>query len=314
MCNTSCKYIPDCSKNQVRYDDQMSWSYFKKLARRFNILLSQLSQLPHDFSRQISILGTKRPGQSKTEIPLEVLVVVHAYWPQQFIVIIKRLNRINMPLSVVVTIPEGEHAIQIEELLPTVSKHHNVSTMRVENAGRDVGPFLKAIDTFANRNWDLVIKVHTKASQNIWFETLVKSLLQSDRRIQNHARLLMRYPKGIIVHPLFRYPGHKQSVYEPAMERLREVLISKNYPSPRKWYFAAGSMFAALPAMLVEVKHESETIVLAQFENENDYSQASSAHVFERFLGLYASSKGTGLLSTSISDYLDLKALLVKII
>ena len=189
-----------------------------------------------------------------------------------------------------------------------------LNTIRVENAGRDVGPFLKAIETFENKDWDLVIKVHTKTSQNIWFETLVKSLLQSDRRIQNHARLLMRYPKGIIVHPLFRYPGHRRSLGDPAMQRLKEVLISKNYPFPRKWYFAAGSMFAASSAMLIDIKRESETVGLAQFENENEYSQASSAHVFERFLGLYAFSKGSGLLCTSIRDYLDLKALLVKMI
>lgn len=291
----------------------MSWSYFKKLARRFNILLSQLSQLPHDFSRQISILGTKRLGQSETEIPLEVLVVVHAYWPQQFIVIIKRLNRINMPLSVVVTIPQGEHAIQIEELLPTVSKHHNVSTMRVENAGRDVGPFLKAIDTFANRNWDLVIKVHTKASQNIWFETLVKSLLQSDRRIQNHARLLMRYPKGIIVHPFFRYPGHKQLLTDPAMNRMTNDLIRHNFSIPTKWYFAAGSMFAAKTELLIALKHESEIMKFTEFEDENSYSQGSLAHVYERFIGLYVCTRGDGLLGTSIIDFFNFKALKAKL-
>ena len=292
----------------------MSWSYFKKVTRRLVILTSQLTQLPRDLSRQISRLQARGCSQRETEIPLKVLVIVHAYWPQQFTVIIKRLNRIKMPLSVVVTIPHGEHSIQIEELLPTIYKHHNVSAMRVENSGRDVGPFLKAIEAFGNNNWDLVIKVHTKASQNIWFESLVRSLLQSDRRIQSHARLLMRYPKGIIVHPLFRYPGHRQALDEPAMQRLREVLISKNYPFPRKWYFAAGSMFSASPAMLIDIKRESETIGLAEFQGENEYSQASSAHVFERFLGLYAFKKGSGILCTSIRDYLDLKALLVKIV
>ncbi len=182
----------------------MPQSYFKKVVRRLIILNSQLNQLPRDLSRQISILRTRGFSQSETEIPLEVLVVIHAYWPEQFAVIIKRLNRINMPLSVVVTIPRGEHAIQIEELLPTVSQHHNVSAMRVENAGRDIGPFLKAIDTFANRNWDLVIKVHTKASQNIWLETLVKSLLRSDRRTRRSVTVMKSVPGGCTVQPYFR--------------------------------------------------------------------------------------------------------------
>ena len=282
--------------------------------RRLIILISQLSQLPRDLSRYASNFRKRGFGESETEIPLEVLVIVHAYWPKQFTVIIKHLNRLKMPLSVVVTIPQGGHTSQIEELLSTISKHHNVCATAVENAGRDVGPFLKVIENFSNRNWDLVIKVHTKASQNIWFETLLKSLLRSDRRIQNHARLLMRYPRGIIVHPLFRYPGHRQILGEPAMQRLQEALIFNNYPIPRKWYFAAGSMFVASSATLIDIKRESETIGLAQFENENEYSQASTAHAFERFLGLYAYNKGSGLLCTSIRDYLDLKALLVKMI
>jgi hypothetical protein len=142
----------------------------------------------------------------------------------------------------------------------------------------------------------------------------VKSLLRSDRRIQNHARLLKRYPRGVIVHPLFRYPGHRQSLGEPAMQRFQDTLIFNNYPIPQKWYFAAGSMFVASSATLIDIKRESETIGLAQFENENEYSQASTAHAFERFLGLYASNEGSGLLCTSIRDYLDLKALLVKMI
>ena len=292
----------------------MSGSYLIKVLRRLNILISQLSQLPNDLYCQISILRGRRRGQSENEIPLNVLVVVHAYWPHQFTYIIKYLNRISMPLMVIVTIPKGENALQVQDLLATISGQHNVRGMRVENAGRDVGPFLQAIDTFENKDWDLVIKVHTKASQNVWFETLVRSLLQSDHRIQNHARLLKRYPRGIIIHPLFRYPGQRQSLGEPAMERLREVLISKNYPIPRKWYFAAGSMFAASSAMLIDIKRESESIGLDQFENENEYSQASSAHMFERFLGLYAFSKGSGLFCTSIRDYLDFKALMVKMI
>jgi lipopolysaccharide biosynthesis protein len=219
-----------------------------------------------------------------------------------------------MPLSVVVTIPDGENRIQIEDLLTMMSKHHEVNFMRVENAGRDIGPFLMAIESFADSNWDLVIKLHTKASQRAWFETLVKSLIKSDSRIQNHVKLLKKYPNGIIVHPYFRYPGHKQSLREPAMQRLRKAMLSKNYPSPQKWYFAAGSMYATSPTLLIEFKRASRNLGLDQFEDENEYSQASCAHVLERFLGLYASGYVPGLLCTSICEYLDTKALSVKMI
>jgi lipopolysaccharide biosynthesis protein len=243
---------------------------------------------------------------------MKVLVIVHAYWPQQFKVITTRLNRVKMPLSVVVTIPQGKNASQIEDLLPKIDERHNVSAMRVENAGRDLGPFLKAIDTFGNSNWDLVIKVHTKASQDIWFETLVKSLLHSDRRIKNHVSLLKRFPMGLIVHPLFRYPGHRQLSDEPAMEQLKPYLLTSEFSIPKKWYFAAGSMFATTPEVLIQIIKEGKEMILTEFEAEENYSQSSLAHVYERFIGLYVCAKGDGLISTSIGDFFDIGALKVK--
>jgi lipopolysaccharide biosynthesis protein len=291
----------------------MSWSYLNKARRRLVILKYQLTLLPQDLSRQISTFRARGFSQSETEIPLKVLVIVNAYWPEQFATIIKHLNQIKMPLSVVVTIPHGEHATQIEELIPAIYKHHCAKAMRVENAGRDIGPFLKAINTFGNQDWDLVIKVHTKASQNIWFETLVKSLLRSDRRIQNYASLLKKFPKGVIVHPLFRYPGHRQLLDEPAMEKLRSHLFFCEFSIPKEWYFAAGTMFAATPEVLIELKNEGEKIFLADFEAEDNYSQSSLAHVYERFIGLYVCARGDGLISTSIVDFFDFKALQTKL-
>lgn len=292
----------------------MSGAYFKKLVRRLTILLSQLAQLPHDLSHQASWIGLRGLGSGKSGTPLRVLVIVHAYWPLQFAEIINRLNRIKMPLSIMVTIPNGEHAVAVEDLLKTINDRHEVLPIRVENTGRDIGPFLMCIDKFPNQNWDLVIKVHTKASQDIWFKSLLRSLLQNDRKIRRHARLLRRYPDGLIVHPLFRYPGHKQPLGEPAMQRLRHLLVSHEFSIPGKWFFAAGSMFAAKPETLIAFKREGETIGLTQFEDENEYSQGSSAHVYERFLGLYVCAKGSGLFSTSILDFLDIKALFVKMI
>lgn len=292
----------------------MSGAYFKKLMRRLTILLSQLAQLPHDLSHQASWIGLRGLGSGKSGTPLRVLVVVHAYWPLQFAEIVNRLNGIKMPLSIMVTIPNGEHAVAVEDLLKTINDRHKVLPMRVENTGRDIAPFLKCIERLPNGNWDLVIKVHTKTSQDIWFKTLLRSLLKSDHRIRRHARLLKRYPNGLIVHPLFRYPGHKQPFDEPAMQRLRDLLMSREFSIPGKWFFAAGSMFAATPETLIAFKREGETIGLTQFEDENEYSQGSSAHVYERFLGLYVCAKGSGLFSTSILDFFDIKALFVKMI
>lgn len=292
----------------------MSGAFSKKIVRRLIILLSQLGQFPHDLFHQFSWSHSGTMSTRKNESPLKVLVLVHAYWPRQFTEIIDCLNGIKMPLSVMVTIPDGAHSVEIEALIEKVDERHTVLPMRVQNTGRDIGPFLKCIEKLPSEKWDLVIKVHTKASQDIWFKSLLRSLLQNDRRIRRHARLLKRYPGGLIVHPLFRYPGHNQPIGEPAMRRLQDLLMSRGFPIPNKWFFAAGSMFAATPETLVAFKREGEAIGLTQFEGEQDYSQASSAHVYERFLGLYVCARGSGLFSTSLIDFFDAKALMVKMV
>ncbi len=291
----------------------MRGSQIKKVMRRLSLLLSQLSQFPHDLIRQISMQMSRIQVLLEDETPIKVLVVVHAYWPQQFLFIVDYLNKISIPLSIVVTIPKGPHENEIEDLLDSISKHHEVNFMKVANVGRDVGPFLKAIETLLNVNWDLVIKLHTKASQKVWFESLVRSLLRSDGRIRNQIRLSKKFPGGLIVHPYFRYPGHKHELNEPAMRRLREVLLSKCYPVPDKWFFAAGSMYSTTPAKLIDFMQVMEILGLDEFEEENDYSQASCAHVLERLVGLHELDSRQGLICTSIYDYLDLKSLLVKI-
>jgi lipopolysaccharide biosynthesis protein len=298
----------------LRYDKSVPGRKTKKLLRRINIYFSQVSQIPSDFLPYFSIFNVKRLSRHKKEIPLQVLVVIHAYWPQEFKLIIRYLNKIEMPLSVLVTIPLGENALEVKKLLFTISKHHNINSMSVGNEGRDVKPFLTAIGSLESHCWDFVIKLHTKASQSVWFESLVRSLLKSDSRIQNHARLLKKYPKRIIVHPLFRYPGHKQRSSEPAMKYLKAQLTRSNFRIPKKWYFPAGTMFAGTTELLVALREEGELLIPIEFQTEENYSQGSTAHMYERFIGLYALTKGEGLLCTSMSDYFDLKALKTKMI
>ena len=291
----------------------MARNYTKKLMRRFMIACSQFGHFPIDLFRQISMTDRLFSLQEDVESPLKILVIVHAYWPRQFSVIVKYLNGIKMPLTIVVTIPEGNQVVEIEQLLQTISRNHRLIPIHVKNAGRDVGPFVQAINAFGSEKWDLVIKVHTKASQNIWFESLLRSLLKNDRRIVRHVKLLKAYPKSGIVHPLFRYPGHKQTLNEPAMRKLRELMESRNVSIGKKWFFPAGSMFTTTIEVLLDFVFHSENLGLNVFEDESLYSQSSTAHLLERFLGLNLSEKDSNFICTSILDYLDLKALFVKI-
>ena len=281
----------------------------------YEVLLigSQIKLVPRDINNICQTVKFNPSRSYKEKDSLKVLVIVHAYWPHQFREIIVRLNKIKMSLTVAVAIPESENSTQIVGLVSNISKHHKVNKIHVSNNGRNVGSLFRCIDIFLVENWDLVIMIHTKASQKFWFKSLLKSLIMSDRRIYRHVMMLEKFPNSIIVHPLFRFPGHRQPIKEPATRRLRNILKRKKIEMPKFWFFPAGFMFSASPKTLISFKNECEIIGIDSFESEENYTQGSTAHVCERYIGVYLYKNQSSLISTSIIDFLDLEALIARL-
>jgi rhamnosyltransferase len=219
---------------------------------------------------------------------------------------LKKIDLLESPVEILVTLPNSPDSERINLLLSGSDFKHKLNIYKCSNRGRDIGPFVEALKKMDLTKFDNIIKIHTKRSQKIWFRSLVKSLIQSDARLNKLTKKISKSEIGILVHPIFRYPGY---LYKN--ETLSLYQISGSNDKTLKWTFPAGSMFAIKPALLNELLKKWGEL---EFEIEDLYSQYSLAHKLERRIGYDSFNKGFDIAATSIFDYLDFKSYFVKIL
>jgi rhamnosyltransferase len=219
---------------------------------------------------------------------------------------LKKIDLLKSPVEILVTLPDSPDSERINLHLTGSDFKHKLNIYKCGNRGRDFGPFVEALKKIDLTKFDNIIKIHTKRSQRIWFRSLVKSLIQSDTRINKLTNKLSKSEIGILVHPIFRYPGYLYN-----KEILSLYQLSDQSTKALKWTFPAGSMFAIKPSLLNELLNRWGDL---EFEIEEAYSQYSLAHQLERRIGYDSFNNGFDIAATSIFDYLDLKSYFVKII
>jgi len=276
-----------------------------KFLKRLRILAALAQYIPNDIkaeykSRKIECVAN----------PM-VLIVIHAYWYDEFKYILDKIHSLETRVDILVTLPESPDSHRISTLLNVSHLKHNLTIYECVNEGRDIGPFVKALGEFDFLKYEFVIKIHTKRSQGIWFRSSVDSLIRSDNRLKGLARKMHENDVGILVHPLFKYPGYLyKSEYLSSYGIPMRSQEHSNYDR-QKWFFPAGSMFAIKPKLLGKLLEEWGNL---DFESEISYSQYSLAHRIERRVGYDTSKFGFKIIATSIFDYLDLRSYFVKII
>lgn len=283
--------------------------FIQKLIRRFILLAQQFKALPVECFYTIQDFFK---GKVEIQNP-RVLIVIHAFWPEELRFIVERLNRITLQLEIVVTICNSSNQLDNISELKNLKESHKFNIIEVQNQGRDVKPFLKALKLTAENQWDLIIKLHTKRSQKIWFKALVLSLVRSDKRIRRLVAITSNSAPVLICHPLFRLPGHLIPTSNPLYEKIVFALRTLNLELPKQWFFPAGTMFAINEAAGEIYLLRYKQLKDYTFEFESDYSQSSLAHIYERLFGLDYEGNGLQITATSPLDFFDLRAIISKI-
>ena len=278
----------------------MELSKILKLSRRLRILLALARFMPSDIKVEF------RTRKTHIAVHPKVLIVIHAYWYDEFQYILKKINLLEKPVEILVTLPDSPDFERINFLLSSSDLKHNFEIYRCGNRGRDIGPFVEALKQVDLAKFDNVIKIHTKRSQRIWFRSSINSLIRSDRHIKRLTAKISISNVGILTHPLFRYPGY---LYKRELLALYE--LSDGYDEDIRWTFPAGSMFSMKPELLAKLLEKWDNL---DFESEDLYSQFSLAHKLERRIGYDSLNFGFDLAATSIFDYFDIKSYFVKII
>jgi lipopolysaccharide biosynthesis protein len=274
----------------------------RKLLRRLRILLTLAEFIPSDIKLECQVKKVNIISKPR------VLIVIHAYWYDEFKYILKKIHSLKSSVEILITLPDSPDIERINLLLNSSDFKHVLNVYKCSNEGRDIGPFVQALKKVDLNKFDNIIKIHTKRSQRIWFKSLANSLIRSDIRINKLTKKISKSEVGILVHPVFRYPGY---LYKRDLMTLYQLPCDVEKINNLKWSFPAGSMFAIKPMLLAKLLEDWGNL---EFENEDFYSQYSLAHKLERRIGYDSCKYGFKITATSIFDYFDIKSYFVKII
>lgn len=234
-------------------------------------------------------------SQSQSEV---LAVVVHAFYPDVFVKIIKSLTSISTPLKLYVTTTR-DHEVEVNRVLESSGLKFYV--LPVENHGRDVLPFFMIMPEVVRADHDVILKLHTKKTSHrgdgdAWMDDILNKLVLKSNVskclgfIQKNRDVGMISPAGHII-PISKYLGSNEHGVINVAKRLG---VSKG--DVMNEVFSAGTMFyARVSAMLpiINLGFTSEA-----FEEEKGQVDGTLAHAIERCFSISCFSAQLRLIST----------------
>lgn len=228
----------------------------------------------------------RHQDQGSDEAPFAV--VAHVFYADVWRDLAQKLRASPLPFDLFATVPD---APEFDAVAAAVLEDFPLAqVLRCPNRGRDVAPFLRAMEAFDLERYDVLLKVHTKRSNHLggdgarWSADLFRSLFGSPEAIAAAVGKFRKFPQIGMIHPEF-VKVSIQTELVPNLRWLDELQARLQY-GPRatagEWSFAAGTMFwfrgeAMRP--LRELRIQSD-----EFEAEAGQVNGTLAHALERML------------------------------
>lgn len=122
-----------------------------------------------------------------------IAVVLHLYYTDLWKYFEDKLKNIETRFDLYVTLCDGNDDIS-DAILKSFP---NAKICSLPNKGQDIGPFLLTLEKIRNKNYNSLIKLHSKKSicskqynGDKWRDSLVNSLISSDEKINENLHLL----------------------------------------------------------------------------------------------------------------------------
>ena len=215
--------------------------------------------------------------------PLALVLFAHVYyldiWREMAEII---AGRLPVPFRLIITTPHDPD----EPERPDTPFLLEQTVHRMENRGRDILPFLKAMEA-ETRPFEIGLKLHTKRSPHrpdgeAWRQAIVGSLLPSRDGVEEILATLRRNPHVGLLAP--------QGLLLPLQDRLGENLRTMRHLATaaggeftradgKAGHFVAGSMFWFRREALAGL---GASQLSAEFEAETGQLDATAAHAVER--------------------------------
>lgn len=229
---------------------------------------------------------------------MKMLVHLHVYYHEQVPWFLEKLQNIqDVPWDLVVTwaAPDPATEALIRECKP------DARFVQVENVGYDIWPFLKLTGSEPLKDYDMVLKLHTKhitgkkkvhinhqhLKGTMWRDMLVNDLIGTPARAKELITAFQEHPEiGMAcsgrLYATMDFP-EDHALLESEMKRLGLHAEERR--------FCVGSMLAFRPTVLQVLGKEHYTASLFARESATD-SRGTLAHVYERILSLLAPAQG----------------------
>ena len=168
-----------------------------------------------------------------------------------------------------------------------VEEFPSVRILEVNNRGRDILPFLKAIRYFNLGRYKAVCKLHSKKSThrqdgNLWRNAMFNDLLNPEGDNQIINEFAESANSGLLApqFSLVKVGGQSLVINE---KHLKTLFLAHKLSPSWEFHFAAGTMFWASGRLINKINeiHIAED----QFEIEASQLDATLAHAYERFFG-----------------------------
>ena len=237
--------------------------------------------------------------------PAPILIMVHVHYPEIWGEIAVRLaERVNVPFRLIVTASNPDSALD----RPTGPFLRDMQVLPVENRGRDILPFLRALSI--GGEFDIGLKLHTKKSPqrtdgSAWrarlYDTLLPprggvSALVEAMRADHRVGLVAPDGFSLSVRPWVFVNAVPMAA---VMNALGHTLIDSDLDDA---FFAAGSMFWFRRAALAALADPS---LPAMFETEEGQLDGTIAHGLERLFAVEV--RRQGFISTTLAALAECK-------
>ena len=244
------------------------------------------------------------PTNIDAQHPTPVAVFVHVHYPDVWQDIARQLaERFDAPFRLVVTSAVADFSPEI----PPTPFHLETIFVPTENRGRDIRPFLLALQRMGK--FEIGLKLHTKKSTHrldggTWRDDILASLVSKTPPPSAFVRAFATQPAlGILAPSGFLLPVREWLLTNlPRMRRVSETLAS---PLSRKdlaqGSFAAGSMFWFRQDALSDFANSA---LLELFESEKGQTDGTVAHAIERLFGTLAARRGYAILPANMVSIL----------
>ena len=274
------------------FESSRSWRVtapFRKYAAflRAHHVLPEISQKL--LGGQLSTYEWHQDTDLNTSVKARIAVVAHIYYPELADEIALAVQKCGPHTLAIVTYVDPSALPQIKSSFID-HRISDVEFILVENLGRDMWPFIQALESESLNHVDAILKIHTKKSLHLergkgdeWRKSLINGLVPHHTAVSNLAIEFAQNPRVTWACPSEWVAGNES--WGKNKRTVKNLLHHMGLRTPRTLVFPAGSMFwmsRDLRTCLLELDLTRDNF------SETPALDGSFEHGLERFIGSWA--------------------------